>query len=272
MIDAVTPGATWTEGFIDSDGVSIHYVRTGDGTKPPIVMVHGFTDNARCWTRVASSLESDADVVMIDARNHGLSTAAVGTSVDMANDVAAVITALGLGSVGLIGHSLGATTAVDVAVQYPALIRRLVLEDPPWHLTGRHQPRSDKRRAALQAFIDSFAGLGIEHIKAKGREEHPSWHHLDISDWAQSKLEVRAEAIESITTHPWMDLVPQIACSTLLIHGEIELGGIVGPDLAVEVASRNPHVEIAPITGAGHNVRREAYEQYLSHLTRFLWL
>lgn len=269
----------WTEGSVDADGVEIHYVRTGDGTLPPVALIHGFTDSGRCWTRVAQALEPVADVLMVDARNHGASATAVGSSADMADDVAAVVVQLGLGPVAVVGHSLGANTAAELAVRHPTLVTRLVLEDPPWRHGGSRKSAAlesadadnvASRRTGLMAFIDSFAGLSEEEIVAMGRGQHPLWHEIEFADWAMAKTQVRPEAIESITSHRWPELVPRLSCSTLLLHGEVELGGIVGPALAADVAALNELVSFETVDGAGHNIRREAFERYMSLVCPFL--
>ena len=65
--------ASWTEHDIDLDGKLMHYVRTGNGEKPPLVLVHGFSDDGPCWTPTARDLEADYDILMLDARGHGRS-------------------------------------------------------------------------------------------------------------------------------------------------------------------------------------------------------
>lgn len=263
----------WHEGQIAVDGLDIHYVRTGGNNKAPVVLVHGFTDNGRCWTRVAQAIEASADVVMIDARNHGASGAAVGSSVDMGNDVAAVITHLGLGGSAVVGHSLGANAAVELAVRHPELVERLILEDPPWRPARRDRREIDTalRRSGLAAFVESFVELTHDEILARGRRDHPEWHELEREPWATSKRQVRPEAIEAITAHDWADLVPQISCPTLLMHGEEGRGGVVGPEVADAVASLNSLVSVECIEGAGHNVRRENFNGYMQHLQGFLF-
>ena len=59
-------------GHVPVDGVRINYYRTG-GEKPPIILLHGFSDNALSWNQVPVFLEADFDVVLIDARGHGSS-------------------------------------------------------------------------------------------------------------------------------------------------------------------------------------------------------
>src|SRR5438105_6683569 len=99
----------WFSGDVDANGIRIHYYRTG-GDKPPLVLAHGATDSGLCWTRVARDLESDYDVIMPDARGHGMSEAPDGgyTSADHAADLAGVIRGLGLERPAVAGHSMGA--------------------------------------------------------------------------------------------------------------------------------------------------------------------
>src|SRR4029079_7250210 len=91
----------WVSGDAAANGITIHYSRTGGadgGGKPPLVLSHGATDNGLCWTRVARDLESDFDVIMPDARGHGLSDAPEQgySSAEHAADLAGLIRALGL--------------------------------------------------------------------------------------------------------------------------------------------------------------------------------
>lgn len=59
-------------GHVRVQDVKIHYYRTGE-EKPAVVLLHGFGDSALSWSRLALRLEPDYDVIMIDARGHGLS-------------------------------------------------------------------------------------------------------------------------------------------------------------------------------------------------------
>ena len=66
--------AHWHSGDVEANGIRLHYTRTG-GTKPPLVLAHGLTDDGLCWTPVAEALEAEYDVIMVDARGHGQSDA-----------------------------------------------------------------------------------------------------------------------------------------------------------------------------------------------------
>ena len=64
----------WKMGYFVSHGTKLHYYRTG-GAKPPLVLLHGITDDGLCWAPVAEVLADKHDVIMVDLRGHGKSEA-----------------------------------------------------------------------------------------------------------------------------------------------------------------------------------------------------
>src|SRR5262245_20835096 len=65
--------AHWQSGMVQANGLRHHYWRTGDATKPPVVLIHGILDSALTWLRTALALEGEYDVIMPDSRGHGRS-------------------------------------------------------------------------------------------------------------------------------------------------------------------------------------------------------
>jgi N-formylmaleamate deformylase len=121
----------WATAVCKSNGIDIHYIRTG-GSKPPLVLLHGLTGSGACWTPLARALEAEFDVVMPDARGHGnSSTPASGYLYDdYASDVLGLIEELGLAAPVLLGHSMGGMTAAIAASRAAAPIRGIILADP----------------------------------------------------------------------------------------------------------------------------------------------
>lgn len=262
---------TWAEGDVDVDGVRIHFYRTGHGDKPSVVLAHGFSDNGLCWRRTAEALESDFDIVMVDARNHGKSSTAAGDVAQMADDIAAVITALALDRPAVVGHSMGAATAADLAMRHPALVSRLVLEDPPWQGDeGQSDRAAERRRSGIRNWLMSLTELDEVAIRNLGREQHPDWDDLDRPDWVASKQQVRPEAADSLGSMSWTHVVDRLACPTVLIHGQPERGGLLTPELVGRLAEMNPLITVSSIEGAGHNIRRENFESFITALGAFL--
>src|SRR5688572_6184301 len=125
------PSAAWTDGYVLANGIRIHYWRTG-GNKPPLVLAHGSSDDGLCWTNLAKELEARFDVIMFDARGHGLSdppSAADAADVQV-EDLAGLIKELKLQKPILMGHSMGSASVAHFAAKYPDVPRAVILEDP----------------------------------------------------------------------------------------------------------------------------------------------
>ena len=268
-----TSGATgrWTEGDVDANGVRIHFHRTGEGELPAVVLAHGFSDNGLCWRRTAEVLETDFDVVMVDARNHGKSGTATGGLAEMADDLAAVITRLSLDRPAVVGHSMGAAAAAELAARYPMVLSRLVLEDPPWNDAKVESDRSaQRRRDGIRNWLMSLTEMSTDEIEKLGLKQHPEWEAADRPDWMASKQQVRPEAADSLGQITWTHLIDRITCPTLLVHGEPERGGLLTPNLAGRLAEMNPLITVSSIENAGHNIRRENFQPFIASLSRFL--
>src|SRR5947209_3881186 len=130
----------WFSGQVTTNGLRMHYTRTG-GDKPPLVLAHGATDSGLCWSRVARALEAEYDVILPDARGHGLSDAPADgySSSDHAADLAGLLVALGLERPAVGGHSMGAGAVLRLIAEYPDLVRCAILEDPGFR-TGQPAP------------------------------------------------------------------------------------------------------------------------------------
>lgn len=109
----------WSEGFIQANDLNIHYHRTGGTGKPPLILLHGVMDNGLCWTPVARDLQANFDVIMPDAREHGLSGGTLEnfSYTQLVGDVVALINALSLEKPSLFGHSMGAMISLAVAAR-----------------------------------------------------------------------------------------------------------------------------------------------------------
>ena len=272
----------WSSNTLAANGIRIHYHRTL-GENPPLVLLHGFSDNGLCWTRAARVLQQDYDVIMPDARGHGLSTAPDEgyTSEDYAADVAGLILALDLGRPALLGHSMGAATAATAAAHYPDLVGCLVLEDPPWFgpdspwARGRLDPTPEQRQAQAEQrrqTITARKSQTRDQIIAEGRAQSPTWHDDEWQPWAESKLQHSANTVSALGAWrtPWTEIVPQIACPTLLVIGDPAHRSIVSPKTAQQAASLNPAITVVQILEAGHSIHREQFEQFTEAATAFL--
>jgi pimeloyl-ACP methyl ester carboxylesterase len=221
-------------------------------------------------------LERDYDLIMYDARGHGLSEAPQEGYfyADMAADLAGLIQALDLEKPILIGHSMGAATTSVTAANYPHLVRCAILEDPPWR-PAHAQAAAEERAVMMKEWRDDIVvkkSQSREQVMALCRADRPTWSEIEYGPWADAKLQVSLNVFQllSIPPEPWTDIVRRITCPILLITADPELEAIVTPEIAQEAASIWRHGTVAHIGGAGHNIRREQFEKYAQALKAFL--
>jgi N-formylmaleamate deformylase len=269
--------AEWLAGDIHANGIKIHYYRTG-GYKPPVVLFHGATDNGLCWTPVARALEIDYDVIMPDSRWHGQSDGpADGNQPDsQVQDLAGFVQALGLEKPLLMGHSMGANTALQAGWRYPDLARAIILEDPPLREAverenpGQATPFIERMRQSILEYQTMTREALIEMI----HKQAPAWPEDELGPWADSKLQVNLNFFEMMKNRPmpaaaWEGLA-KITCPVLLITADPEKGAIITPEVAQKAALVLPSLRVVRIPGAGHNIRREAFGPYMSVVKDFL--
>jgi pimeloyl-ACP methyl ester carboxylesterase len=259
---------TWQSGDIYGSGVRIHYYRTG-GDRPAIVLLHGMGDNGLCWARVAEQLQTHWDVVMLDARGHGLSDAPETgyTAEEQAPDVAAVVQALGLERPVLMGHSMGGATAVATAAQYPSLIRGLILEDPPWGGPPEQLSAEEiqRRQSDWRALILKRKAMPQAELVTPIRRRFPAWDEADVDALAEATRQLSPRIVNSITGAgiAWQDVVRKVACPMYVITAEPALGAIISTERIGEARQICPTLREIHIVGAGHNIRREQFECFI---------
>ncbi len=275
----------WQSATIVANGIQIHYTRTG-GDKPPFVLAHGFSDDGLCWTPVAEQLAVAYDVIMPDARGHGRSDAPEEGYGDayFAADLAAVIREMGLEKPLILGHSMGAATALALAGLYPDIPGAILLSDPPvrWPTTpGAVEPKEDADDDEAAEEIDWLARTRawITDLQSKTREEliaeeraNSGWSDAELGPWADAKLRLSLHVLgRGDDLGPdWESIIPQITCPALLITADPELGSLVSSEAAADLKRLLPQLQIAHVAGAGHSIRRDRFDQFMGVVNGFL--
>jgi 3-oxoadipate enol-lactonase len=118
---------------VESGGVTLAGEEAGEGT--PVVLLHGLTATRRYVVMGSRSLErSGHRVVTYDARGHGASTGAEDPDAydydDLVEDLRAVMDDRGIDRAVLVGASMGAHTAVRMALDHPERVAGLVIATP----------------------------------------------------------------------------------------------------------------------------------------------
>lgn len=124
-----TPGRSQT---LATDRLRLHTLQWGRPGAPALVCLHGTSMQASAWSALGTALAPRFHVIAVDMRGHGRSDQpATGYALtDYADDVRALLDALGLERASLIGSSLGTQVAIAFAARHPQRVQRLILSDP----------------------------------------------------------------------------------------------------------------------------------------------
>lgn len=253
-------------GICETNGIRIHYLRTG-GAKPPIVLLHGLMGSGACWTPLARALEDDFDVVMPDARGHGGSSApAQGYGYeDHAADVVGLIRALELENPSVLGHSMGGMTAAVVAAR--ARLRSVVLVDPTFLSPERQR---EVYASDVGAQHEAMLKLSKAELVERARARSPERSLEIIELQADARLATHLAAFEVLAppNPDYRELVRAIAVPTLLVIGDSS--PVVTLDMAEDLRRTNACVQLEVIADAGHGLPFDQPERLAAVVATFL--
>lgn len=263
------PPAGWKDGYVLANGIRIHYWRTG-GAKPVMVMLHGSSDDGLCWTNFAKEFTAQYDVVMWDARGHGLSDPPneLQTQQAMVEDLAAFLRALNIEKPILMGHSMGSGTVAWFSSRYPDVPKAVILEDPNLAPSG-YPAVSEEEREKRRMGILAGNNRSWEETYEGCMKNSPKWGESECAIWVNSKLRHHPNTARSSPgERPAMkDMLAKIKAPTLILKADAQ------GDLRVQneaAAKALPNGKLVHITGAGHNVRRENKQMAVEETKGFL--
>ncbi len=261
------------EDDVIANDIKLHVYRTNEN-KPPLIFVHGMSDNGLCYWPIAEEFADEYEVILYDSRNHGQSEETEeGSLIDRADDLAGLVKVLGLHKPRLVGHSLGAATVALFAGLYPEMPGCIVLEDPP---PFAEMAANDEQAVAAMALWRVSAKENkekrVEELVALNRLERPSWPEAERVPWAQSKQQFSLNAFdeERIVAALGNQITAQITCPALMVTADLEKGSLYPPELAEELVSEQSNFKHVNVAGAGHSIRREQPEAFLNAVRDFL--
>jgi pimeloyl-ACP methyl ester carboxylesterase len=234
-------------------------------------MAHGSSDDGLCWTNLAREFQDQYDIVMFDARGHGLSDPPSPSDPPdvQVEDLAGLIKELKLTRPILMGHSMGSSSVARFAAKYPDVARAVILEDPglvrPATPAAAAAQTPEQRRATILARNNTSE----EELVAGCMKNSPKWGRSECEFWAPSKRRHHPATVQNApsTLPPVGELFSKITAPTLILKADAQ-GDLRKQN--EEVASRLPKGKIVHIEGAGHNVRRENKTQTIEVMKAFL--
>jgi pimeloyl-ACP methyl ester carboxylesterase len=237
-----------------------------EGSGSPVLFLHGYERHPGA-APFLQRLAQNHRVIAPELPGFGKSTGF--EEIQDIHDIAlyhrALIEALGLEQVDLIGHSLGGMLGAEVAIVAPHLVRKLVLVDA-FGIWIDDQPALDPFGPADQVAAAKWAG--------EAPAEPPTIFEPEPDDpHAAMLFEVQNQAVSTKFMWPIADRglrrrAKYISQPTLVVNGEKD--GLITPAYANELASLIPNAKVEIIPGAGHYPMIENEDAFTAAVEGFL--
>ncbi len=119
--------------FVNVDGARVHYQEFGDVTKPPMILIHGYTASVYVWKTVAPMLaEAGFRAIAVDLLGFGYSEKPSWFDYSIqgqARMISRFMNRLGIGRATIVGSSYGGAVAMCLTLDNPEFVEKLVLSD-----------------------------------------------------------------------------------------------------------------------------------------------
>jgi pimeloyl-ACP methyl ester carboxylesterase len=278
---------TFSSRFVNAGGLRQHAVTGGNG--PPLLLVHGWPENWYAWRLVMPALARDYEVIAVDQRGIGL-TAKPKEGYDtatLANDLVALMDALGHRRFAVVGHDTGFAVSYALAADHPDRVERVALAEIPGPPLRAHAPSvfevAPLNNRVWHLAVNRLEGVNEQLIR--GREDIYFGYELAIQagtplpaqvvDYYVRLVSNRESLRGSLGFYRALDATIEqnerratraLSMPVLTIAGAASFGPLVGEamsHLATDVQS-------VVIPGAGHWVAEEAPKEMLTALNTFL--
>ena len=265
--------------YVLLNDLRFHYRDWGDASAPPFVVLHGFTGHARSWDSFAAAMAAKYRVLCLDQRGHGDSdwTEDYSTTA-MVGDVAAFITALGLGSYDLLGLSMGGSNAIHFAGANPAGLERLVIVDIGPEILASGSGRIAAGTAASDTFDTPEEAIAAGRRGNARADEHELQHRVrnnllrtQDGKWTyryDRRLRDSSRPRPRASTDENWAAWKRINVPTLLIRGGES--DILAKSIAEKMVETNANCNLVEVAGSGHSIPLEAPRGFLEAVRTFL--
>jgi esterase len=241
----------------------------------PLIILHGLLGSLDNWHSIAGELGAGFRVIAVDQRNHGHSPHSDEFSYDlMVADLLELIEDQKPGRINLLGHSMGAKTAMKFALQYPGKVSRLIIADmaPKAYPPGGHD----------DVFRALFA-VNLSQIKSRKDGEEQISNHMD--DFAVKQFLLKNLSRNPDGSYSWKMNLQGIYDNYANIIGPVVSdvqytgpamfirggrSGYVKDEDMEQIRELFPNSKLVTVEGAGHWLHAEAPAAFLKEVISFL--
>ncbi|MES3100419.1 L-dopachrome tautomerase-related protein [Sphingomonas faeni] len=284
--------------ILTTEDLVFAYADTGPRDGPPVLLIHGWPDDASTWDAVLPALH-DAGLRTIVPTLRGFGETRfvgdaprTGNSAILAMDMIALMDGLGIETFMVAGHDWGSNTAEALAVGWPDRVERMAMLATPPRLGGMPTPPFEQAQRqwyhwfmatarGAQAVRDDHKGFAHIHwvnwsppgwfdeatfARVAASFENPDWAAVTLHSyrarWDEAKPDPRSQWLEDK-----VKATASLSLPTLYFQGEVD--GVNPPSASAAVPAKftGPFAFVT-LPGVGHFIQREAPETVSRHLVQ----
>jgi non-heme chloroperoxidase len=252
-------------------GLALEYAEQGPKGGPTLLMLHGITDSWRSFEPVMPHLPADWHVIAMSQRGHGGSDKPAGPyrTRDFASDAAALVRALGLPPLVVVGHSMGSANAMRLALDEPGLVRGVVA-------AGAFASFADKAglvdfiRSEIEPLTDPIPRALAQAFQEDTLARPVPAALLDtaVDESLRVPAQVWREAFAALLADDFSAELQHLRAPTLLVQGGRD--NFVPATDTERLLQVLPQARAAVWAEAGHAVHWEEPERFAAELVHFV--
>ena len=230
-----------SQGYAAVNGLRMYYEVRGEGR--PLVLLHGgLLTIGLSFGEVLPGLAAGRQVIAAELQGHGR-TADIDRDIDLrylAGDVAGLLDHLGVAEADVLGFSLGGGVALQLALDYPDRVGRIILASVSYAADGFHEEISDPARHATSTRMPTAEDF--RQMQEAYAQVAPEPGHFAAF---AAKVSQAANSLEGWTTEE----LGGLAAPTLLVFGDHDF---IKLEHAVQMHGLIPGAQLAVLPGTTH--------------------
>jgi len=200
-------------GYAPVNGIELYYEIHGSGK--PLVLLHGGFMALEMFGPVLAALAKGRQVIAVDLQGHGrtLPFDRPMTFANLATDVAELIGWLGHDKADVMGYSMGALTALRLAIDHPAVLDRLIVTSAPYAFAGWHDYNQQGMKGMAAAPEQSVEPMRQTPMYELYQTLMPNAE----ANWARTVAQTSAMVGADFD---WSASIPGITAPTMLVYAD----------------------------------------------------
>ena len=269
---------------IKADDLNFHLLLNEenlDGSKTPVIFLHGFTGSYIDWRFVYNKLPEGCFAIAVDLIGHGASDSPDNveyyTPDSQIDQLYKIIKHFNINECVLAGYSMGGRLALSFAAKHNTLLRGLILESTTPGIKGRTERKerikADEELAlkieneGVENFVDYWLNLPMfASLNQLPEEKYNLLRNFKINNNPQGL----ANSLRGFGTGRMPALwekIKSLPDNLMLITGELDQKF---SDINKELVSKTKTGEHYIVQNAGHNVHLEKPEEFINLVNYFL--